>query len=784
MTTALAAEPSTVPFDAPDTKAATQPRVETVSLSITGMTCASCVRRIEKALTSVEGVERANVNLATNRATVEVQAGQVATQALQDAVSRAGYGAQVIEAGSSSTNSDQLAARERRDLGISFVVAAVLALPLMVVEMGSHLFPALHHAIDGAIGRQTVWMLSLIVATAAQFGPGLRFYRKGIPALFRLAPDMNTLVVIGTSAAWGFSAVAVLAPQLLPESSIGVYFEASATVIALVLLGKYLEAVSRGRTSGAIRRLAALQPRTARVLKHGEAVDLPIEAVQLDDVVLVRPGERLPVDGEVMSGSTYIDESMLTGEPVPARRTVGDAVTGGTVNREGSITVKATRIGADTVLAQIVRMVEAAQGSKLPIQAMVDRVTAWFVPAVMVLAALTLGVWLLFGPDEALAMGLVNAVAVLIIACPCAMGLATPTSIMVGTGRAAEMGVLFRRGESLETLGRVDVVALDKTGTITEGHPVLTDLVATSGFTDNDVLELTAALESFSEHPIASAIVTAAKTRRLAIPAAEDFQADPGFGISGIVRGRQVLVGAARTMDRAGILTTQLDAKASELASEGRTPVFVAIDGKLAALLAVSDPVKPNSAAAIAALHALGIETVMITGDSHKTAAAIARQAGIRTVVAEVLPGGKVDAIRDLSLGGRRVAFVGDGINDAPALAASDVGIAVGTGTDIAIESAGVVLMSGDLAGVPKAIAISKATIRNVRQNLFWAFAYNAALIPVAAGILYPWFGLQLSPMLAGAAMAASSVFVLANALRLRRFRIRDAQLSSQPVAQ
>ncbi|SSC71949.1 unnamed protein product [Ciceribacter sp. T2.26MG-112.2] len=491
----------------------------------------------------------------------------------------------------------------------------------------------------------------------------------------------------------------------------------------------------------------------------------------LGDIVRIRPGEKVPVDGRLVDGGSYVDESMITGEPVAVKKSAGDDVVGGTINKTGSFTFEATKIGADTLLAQIVKMVEAAQGSKLPIQALVDRVTGWFVPAVIAAAALTFLAWLLFGPSPALTFALINAVAVLIIACPCAMGLATPTSIMVGTGRAAELGILFRKGEALQTLRDVDVVALDKTGTLTKGKPELTDFVVSDGFDRAETLRLVAGLETQSEHPIAEAIVAAAKADGLSLSDVSDFEAAPGYGVSGRIDGRTVLVGADRSMTKSGIDVSAFSAQAAALGDAGKSPLYAAIDGRLAAIIAVADPIKDTTPQAIKTLHALGLKVAMITGDNRRTAQAIARQLDIDEVVAEVLPDGKVEAVRKLRSGGRKVAFIGDGINDAPALSEADIGLAVGTGTDIAIESADVVLMSGDLNGVPRAIAISKATIRNIRQNLFWAFAYNVSLVPVAAGVLYPVNGTLLSPILAAGAMGLSSVFVLANALRLRRFK-------------
>jgi Cu+-exporting ATPase len=523
-----------------------------------------------------------------------------------------------------------------------------------------------------------------------------------------------------------------------------------------------------------------LQPKTARVVRGGEELELPVAQVVPGDTVVVRPGERVPVDGVVVEGSSFVDESMITGESVPVRKTAGEKVVGGTINETGAFRFRATAVGEATVLAQIVRMVEEAQGGKPRIQALADRVVSVFVPVVMAIAALTFVAWLAFGPEPALTFALVNTVAVLIIACPCAMGLATPTSIMVGTGKAAEMGVLFRKGEALQSLQEARVIALDKTGTLTKGEPELTDLALRPGFDRAEVLRLVASVEATSEHPIAAAVVRAARSEGLEPAPADGFEAVPGLGVRASVEGRRVEVGADRYMRRLGVDVSPFAAEAARLADEGKSPLYAAVDGELAAVIAVADPLKDSTPAAIGALHALGLRVAMVTGDDERTAQAIARRLGIDEVLAEVLPGGKVDAVRQLQAEGRRVAFVGDGINDAPALAAADVGVAIGTGTDVAIESADVVLMSGDLRGIPNALALSKATLANIRQNLFWAFAYNTVLIPVAAGALYPAFGLLLSPVLAAAAMGLSSVFVLSNALRLRRF---EPPMSARPAA-
>ena len=738
-----------------------------VDLIIEGMTCASCVARVERALKTVPGVTVANVNLATERATVT---GTADLAALIGAIADAGYEARA--AAETAIMSEESAAKktaEEAALRRDVLFAAALTLPVFVLEMGSHLFLWVHMAVMNSIGMQNSWYIQFALTTVVLLGPGLRFYRKGFPALARLAPDMNSLVAVGTLAAFGYSLVATFAPGVLPLGTQNVYFEAAAVIVTLILLGRLLEARAKGRTSEAIKRLVGLQAKTARVLRNGGLVEVPVAEVRPGDIVEVRPGERVPVDGEVTTGASWIDESMISGEPVPVEKAPGSTVTGGTVNQTGAFNFRATAVGEATMLAQIIRMVEAAQGGKLPIQALVDRVTMWFVPVVMAIAVLTFAVWLILGPDPALTFGLVNAVAVLIIACPCAMGLATPTSIMVGTGRGAEMGVLFRKGEALQALQSVKVVAFDKTGTLTEGKPRLTDMALAPGFDRAAVLAVVAAVEAKSEHPIARAIVAAAEAEGLILPEVTAFDSVTGFGVTAAAGGQRVDVGADRYMVKLGLDVSGFGDTATRLGDEGKSPLYAAIDGKLAAIIAVADPIKETTPQAIQALHLLGLKVAMITGDNSRTANAIARQLGIDEVVAEVLPDGKVAAVKRLKALGA-LAYVGDGINDAPALAEADVGLAVGTGTDIAIEAADVVLMSGRLTAVSDAIALSKATMRNIRQNLFWAFIYNALLIPVAAGALWPAFGILLSPIFAAAAMALSSVFVLGNALRLRRF--------------
>lgn len=742
--------------------------IQPIELSIDGMTCASCVARVEKALKKVPGVEQANVNLATERAWIQPNA-TVSSQDLIRAIQKAGYDAKLLQHDANEQHDKKNL--EQQQLKRDLVISLILALPVFILEMGSHMIPAFHMWVMHNIGQQQSWLIQFALTTLVLLLPGRRFYQKGIPALLRFAPDMNSLVAVGTLAAYSFSLVATFMPQLLPEGTVHVYYEAAAVIVSLILLGRYFEAKAKGRTSQAIQHLIGMQAKTARIHRDGQIIEVPVAEVSSNTIVEIRPGERIPVDGEVIEGHSYIDESMITGEPVPVAKQIGNQVVGGTINQNGTLNIRATAIGEASVLAQIIRMVEQAQGSKLPIQALVDKVTMWFVPAVMLLAALTFIVWFIFGPEPALTFGLVNAVAVLIIACPCAMGLATPTSIMVGTGRGAEMGVLFRKGEALQLLQDVKVIAVDKTGTLTEGKPTLTDFHVQSGFDADQVFVLLASVEAKSEHPIALAIVQAATEKQVSLLPVTEFDSITGSGIEALVNGQRIQIGADRYMQQIGLDVSAFNAEAARLGQEGKTPIYMAIDQQLAAIVAVADPIKDTTFAAIAALHQLGLKVAMITGDNRHTAQAIAARLQIDHVVAEVLPEGKVDVVRELQQQFGRVAFVGDGINDAPALAQADVGIAIGTGTDVAIEAAEVVLMSGNLQGVPNAIALSKATIRNIRQNLFWAFIYNIALIPIAAGVLYPFAGILLSPIFAASAMALSSVFVLGNALRLKYFQ-------------
>lgn len=742
-----------------------------IELGIQGMTCASCVGRVERTLSKVPGVTAVAVNLATERGRVEGD-GALDVQALIAAIDKAGYSARLIEhtrdeRDRASQEHLEDAIRLRRDLRGS----VTLSLPVVILEMGTHLIPGFHAWLDTHLAQQSNWLLQFALTTLVLLICAKRFYVKGTQALLRGAPDMNSLVAVGTLAAYGFSLVSTFAAHVLPPGTATVYYEAVCVIICLILLGRTLEARARGRTSQAIKRLLNLQPQTAWVQRQTGLMEVPLAQLVQGDVVQVRPGERIAVDGSVVAGDSFVDESMLTGEPMPVRKVRNDNVVGGTLNQNGTLQIQATALGSASLLARIVAMVEQAQGSKLPIQALVDRVTLWFVPVVMALALATFVGWYWLGPQPALGMALVHAVAVLIIACPCAMGLATPTSIMVGTGRGAELGILFRKGEALQRLKEARVVALDKTGTLTEGQPRLTDLQLAPGFTREGLLPLLAAVEVLSEHPLALAIVAAAQEEQLTWSQAQDFQAHTGYGVSATVDEQNVAIGAERYMAQLGVDTAAFASAAHALAEHGKTPLYAAVDGHLAAVIAVADTLKPSTQAAIQTLHALGLKVAMISGDDRRTAQAIAAQLGIDQVVAEVLPEGKVDAVQALQREYGLTVYVGDGINDAPALAQADVGMAVGSGTDIAIEAADVVLMSDNLGSVATAIALSTATLNNIRQNLFWAFVYNAALIPVAAGLLYPINGLTLSPQFAAGAMALSSVFVLVNALRLKGFQ-------------
>jgi len=806
----LAAERGTVAYDpAAATPAALveaiaktgyTPMVEKATIPIGGISCASCVATIEGALREMPGVVSASVNLATNAATVEFAPAAVSLQDLRRAIRDVGYEPLEVPDGGWTTDHEKAARdREIRTLKTRLIVGAALTVP---VFLGS--FPEWFPWVPQPL--RNFWTL-LILTTPVQFWVGAQFYRGFWAALKHKTSDMNTLIAVGTSAAYLYSAAMTLSPEFFRSRGIvpAVYFDTGAVIITLILVGRLLEAIAKGRTSEAIKRLMGLQARTARVIRDGVEADIPVEEVRIGDLVVVRPGEKVPVDGVVREGASALDESMLTGESIPVEKRAGDPVIGATLNKTGTFRFEATKVGKDTVLAQIIKLVEEAQGSKAPIQRMADHVASIFVPTVIGIAAVTFGVWLLFGPSPAFLFGLLNFVAVLIIACPCALGLATPTAIMVGTGKGAELGILIRSGESLETAHKIRTIIFDKTGTLTKGEPEVTDIIrhqpgtgtpqggvdvsraagrdpavyagraegrdGAPGDQCRELLRLAASLERGSEHPLGEAIVKRAKAEGLPLSDTDGFEAIPGHGVRGKVDGQTVLLGNVRLMQENGVTLGGLVEAAEQLASQGKTPVFVAVDGEPAGVIAVADTLKDHSVEAIQALHRLGIEVVMITGDNRRTAVAIAQQTGIDRVLAEILPEQKAEEVKTLQAEGRVVAMVGDGINDAPALAQANVGIAIGTGTDVAMEASDITLIRGDLRGVVTAIELSKRTLRTIKQNLFWAFIYNVLGIPIAAGVLYPFVGMLLDPMVASAAMALSSVSVVTNSLRLRRFR-------------
>ena len=745
-----------------------------LTLEVEGMTCAGCARRVERALCDAPGVTSASVNFAAHTADLKLDPGADAAAPIA-ALRQIGYDGAPAKSWAERTGGGE--ARPDHDHGEAsssqLILAVTLTLPIFIIEMGGHLYPPLHDAVMGAVGRPALNWIFLLLAGAVQFGPGRIFYVHGLPALLRGAPEMNSLVMLGTSAAWGYSAVVTVAPGLVPESAQGVYFEASAMVVTLILLGRWLEARARGRTGEAVRKLLSLQAKTARVRRNGELVDLSIESVRPSDAIEVRPGERIPVDGTVISGRSHVDESMISGEPAPVDKAEGDDLTGGTVNTSGALIMKATAVGEDTVLARIVAMVEQAQGAKLPVQQLVDTVTGVFVPVVIALAALTFAVWLLAAGS--LTAALIHAVAVLIIACPCAMGLATPVSITTGAGRAAQMGVLFRKGDALQTLSRVKAVAFDKTGTLTQGRPALTDLHPADGVDENEALALAASVEDRSEHPIARAVVNAAKARGLTLSEVSQFNAEAGYGVTARSDDQTLAVGSARLMERLGVDTGMLEEKASQLRADGKAPLYLTIDGQAAAVFAVADRSRLRPGPRLTGSKRTGSRRSWSPATPKRPRRAVADALGIAKLHADVAPGDKAGVVQALKQGFGLTAFVGDGINDAPALAEADVGLAMAAGTDIAIESADVVVMGEDLTRIADALALSRATLTNIKQNLVWAFGYNAALIPVAMGVLVPFGGPALSPIFAGAAMAASSVCVVVNALRLKRFKTRGA---------
>jgi len=737
-----------------------------VQIPVRGMSCASCVDKVEHALRSVDGVLNASVNLASERATVEMTA-TTPLATLRRAVRDAGYEPLEVEGDGAEDYEREARRRELATLRGRLIAGALLSLPILWGSLG-------HMGVRvWAPELLTNWYVQLILATPVQFWAGWQFYRGAWAMARRRTTDMNTLIAVGTSAAYGYSLVATLLPQVFSSGGLEpqVFYETSAIIIVLILMGRFLEARAKGQTSEAIRKLVGLQARTARVLRDGRETDIRVEDVQADDPVIVRPGEKVPVDGVIIEGRSALDESMLTGESLPVDKGPGDQVVGATLNKTGAFTFRATKVGRDTVLAQIIQLVQEAQGSKAPIQRLADRVASYFVPAVMALAVVTFLTWLVFGPNPSLTYALVTFVAVLIIACPCALGLATPTAIMVGTGRGAEQGILIKSGEALETAHRVNTIILDKTGTLTRGHPSVTDVIPLNGFDATDILRLAASAERGSEHPLGGAIVRHAGEQGLDLAQPERFDAVPGRGIEAEVGGQAVLVGNPRLLLDRGVSLDGSREIRLRLANGGKTAMHVAVGGKVAGIIAVADTEKPHSKDVVQALRRMGLDVVMLTGDNAVTAKAIASQVGIDHFLAEVLPQHKADEVAKLQAIGRRVAMVGDGINDAPALAQADLGIAIGAGTDVAIESADIVLIGEDLRGILTAIALSKQTMRTIKQNLFWAFFYNVVLIPVAAGVLYPFFGILLNPMVAALAMAFSSVSVVANSLRLRFFR-------------
>jgi Cu+-exporting ATPase len=736
-----------------------------------GMTCASCVARVEEALSSVPGVISASVNLASEKATVEYLE-RTGLADMRRAVKDAGY-----ELGPEAQALEDVATAAQREIRVirnRFIIAAILTASIMALGWGASF-----------VGKS---YLLLALATPVQFWAGLRFYRGAWGALKHRTSDMNTLVAVGTSVAYFYSMIAVIAPGLFATGVVEphLYFHTSAAIITLILLGRFLEARARGRTSEAIKKLIGMQPKTALVIREGKETEIPVEEVQVGDLILVRPGERVPVDGIVRQGYSSVDESMITGESIPAEKKVSDEVIGATINKTGSLEIEASKVGKDTTLAHIVRMVEEAQGSKAPIQRLADVIASYFVPAVIGIAIVTFVVWYFVGPAPALTFAFLNFVAVLVIACPCALGLATPTAIMVGTGKGAEHGILIKNGEALERAHQINTVLLDKTGTLTSGEPVVTDIMSAHSFSQEEVLQLAASAEHNSEHPLGEAVVKAALEKKLGLSPSSDFNAIPGQGVEASVEGKKLFLGNLRLMKERGLSLNGLEKKAAELLEGGKTVMFLGLDSQVAGIIALADTLKPGAREALQALYKMGIETAMLTGDNRRTAEAIAQEAGIDRVLAEVLPEHKAGEVKKLQEEGKVVAMVGDGINDAPALAQADVGIAIGTGTDVAMETGDITLISGDLMGVVTAISLSKRTMRTIKQNLFWAFAYNTALIPIAAGVLYLAFGnigvpsgLRfvlgeygfLNPILAAAAMAASSITVVSNSLRLRRFK-------------
>jgi len=740
---------------------------QTYRLSISGMSCAGCVAGVENALSSVQGVESAAVNFAEHTASVM---GKVTADALVKAVKDAGYDAAELTAG----DGEQIEEKEQQDLLYyqqslkKSLAAGLVGFPLFVAALLGYLPPV------ESVTDKIFWLIIGLLTLAVMLYAGKHFYVGAWKAFKVHNANMDTLIALGTGTAWLFSMFVLAFTNWLPQSAQHVYFEATAIIISLINLGSALESKARGKTSEAIKRLIGLQPKTARVVREGKDIDIPIEDVGLDETLRVRPGEKIPVDGKIIEGSSSIDESMLTGEPMPVVKNIGDEIASGTINKTGAFLFISTRIGKDTALAQIIDMVRKAQASKPAIGKLVDKVAAIFVPVVLIFAVITFLIWFNVGPDPSYTYALVATMTVLIIACPCALGLATPISIMVGVGKAAESGILIRNGDALQQAGKLNVIVLDKTGTVTQGKPSVTDIKSLSHTSDEECLILAASLEKLSEHPLAEAVVNAAKDRKLSLGEVENFQAIAGQGVSANVNGKEILFGNAKLMQQQSINVDALQEEIKIRSQEAKTPVYVSINSKAAAVITIADPIKADSKAAISQMHEQGLKVVLLTGDNQLTAEAVAKSVGIDEVIADVMPDEKAAQVKRLQQQGNIVGMVGDGINDAPALAGADVGFAIGTGTDVAIESADITLMRGSLHGVVDAIIISRATVKNIKQNLFGAFIYNTIGIPVAAGVLYPLMGLLLNPMIAGAAMAMSSVTVVTNANRLRYIKTTE----------
>ncbi|MBO0447184.1 copper-translocating P-type ATPase [Enterococcus ureilyticus] len=741
------------------------------TFDIEGMTCASCAQTIEKTTGKLNGVTKASVNLATEKMVVDFDPSILNVSDITKAVADAGYGAvEQIDSVDTVDKDREKKQKHIKDMWQRFWLSAVFTVPLLYVAMGHMVGLPLPAFIDPMMHPETFALVQLILTMPVLY-LGRSFFIVGFKALFKGHPNMDSLVALGTSAAVAYSlygTVMIFAGD--PQFTMALYYESAGVILTLITLGKYFEAVSKGKTSEAIKKLMGLAPKNARVFRNGQEMEIPVDSVQLEDIIVVRPGEKIPVDGVVIEGSSAIDESMLTGESMPVEKKVGDNVIGASINKNGSFRFKATKVGKDTALSQIIKLVEDAQGSKAPIAKMADKISGVFVPIVMALAVLAGLAWYFLG-QESWVFALTITISVLVIACPCALGLATPTAIMVGTGKGAENGVLIKSGDALETTHKIQTIVFDKTGTITEGKPKVTDILTVNGLEQDELLRLAASAEKGSEHPLGEAIVNGAEEKNLAFAATEGFNAIPGHGIEVTIEGSHLLLGNKKLMDDRAISLGDLGTTSDQLAEQGKTPMYIAKDGMIAGIIAVADTIKPNSIPAIKKLHQMGIEVAMITGDNKRTAQAIAKQVGIDRVLSEVLPEDKANEVMKLQNEGKKVAMVGDGINDAPALAQADIGIAIGSGTDVAMESADIVLMRSDLMDVPTAVELSKATIKNIKENLFWAFAYNTLGIPVAMGVLYLFGGPLLNPMIAGAAMSFSSVSVLLNALRLKGFK-------------